>query len=103
MGWVRVAAIGEIPSGQGKTVSAGPLRLALFNENGEYRATDDACPHQGASLADGLVHDGRVICALHQWVFDLRTGECPHDSHEPVAVYPTRLVDGAIEVDVPQE
>ncbi len=101
--WVAVAKVGELSPGQGRTITARGLRLALFNEGGEYFALDDACPHQGASLASGLLHEGRVICPLHSWVFELRTGECPRQTHEPTMVYPTRCNAGAVEVEVPRE
>lgn len=78
----------------------GGRAFAVFNDGGTYFATDDACPHQGASLAAGAVHMGRVICPLHSWVFELKTGECPRQTHEPVATYPTRIHDGVIEVEL---
>jgi NAD(P)H-dependent nitrite reductase small subunit len=99
--WVRVARADELPEGQGRAVVAGELRLALFNVGGEYFAIDDTCPHQGASLAEGTLHDGRVVCPLHSWVFDLRTGRCPRETHDPVRAWPTRSVDGMVEVRVP--
>ncbi len=73
----------------------------MFNDNGRIFAVDDACPHQGASLAAGTVHDGRLICPLHSWVFELSSGRCPRDTHDPVEVYPTRTVDGGLEVEIP--
>jgi len=100
-GWVAVARADELRPGESKTVTAGPLRLALFNDRGRWFATDDACPHQGASLAAGTLHEGRVICPLHAWVFDLETGRCPHDSHDPVAVYRVRAVGETVEVELP--
>ena len=72
--WVKVAEADELPPGNGRRVVAGPLRLALFNDGGEFFAIDDGCPHQGASLGEGLLHGGRVVCPLHSWVFDVRTG-----------------------------
>ena len=99
--WVKVADAAEVAPGASRRVAAGERRLALFNHNGEYYAIDDTCPHQGASLADGVFHEGRVICPLHSWVFDVRTGRCPRDTHEPVEAYPARRNDGAIEVELP--
>jgi NAD(P)H-dependent nitrite reductase small subunit len=101
--WIRVAEAGEIPPGAGRSVSAGARRVAVFNAGGELFAIDDACPHQGASLGQGALDAGRVVCPLHAWVFDLRTGRCPHDSHEPVATYPVRCSAGAIEVHLPAD
>ena len=84
-------------------VRAGDRDLALFNDDGEFLAVDDACPHQGASLAEGTLHDGRVICPWHSWVFDLRSGRCPRDTHDPVATYPTRRAGEMVEILVPAD
>ena len=101
--WIKVAEAAELPPGAGRSVAAGPRRVAVFNDGGELFAIDDTCPHQGASLGSGTLHAGRVICPLHAWVFDLRSGCCPNDSHDPVATYPARCSGGAIEVHIPTE
>ena len=96
--WFPVGTPEDLPPGEGRTRTAGDRRVAVFRDRGDFFAVDDACPHQGASLGSGLLHDGRVICPLHSWVFDLRTGRCPGESHEPVQTYPARLREGAVEV-----
>ncbi len=101
--WVRVAAEGEIVFGQGKTVVAGDQRIALFNQDGTFFAIDDTCPHQGGSLGEGAFFAGRVVCPWHSWVFDVRTGHCPRETHEPVDVYATRCINGSVEVKIPTE
>jgi len=99
--WVKVGQVAEFPPGSGRTVVAGERRIALFNDGGEFFAIDDGCPHQGASLGEGLLHGGRVVCPLHSWVFDVRTGRCPNETHEGVLTYPARCTDGTIEVQIP--
>ena len=99
--WVEVGSRESFPSGRGRTVVAGARRIALFNDGGELLAVDDSCPHQGASLGEGLLHEGRVICPWHSWVFDLRSGECPRGTHAGVQTYRTRCAAGAVEVELP--
>jgi NAD(P)H-dependent nitrite reductase small subunit len=99
--WIKVLEADALPPGQARTVTAGETRLALFNDAGRFFAIDDACPHQGASLGEGVFHEGRVICPWHSWVYDVKTGQCPRDSHESVNVYPTRHIDGSVEVEIP--
>jgi len=100
--WVAVAQESEIPAGTGKTVRAGAYDLALFNDAGSFFAIDDTCPHQGASLGEGLFHEGRVICPWHAWVYDVRSGQCRGVPGTAVSCYPTRCVAGAIEVELPE-
>lgn len=101
MPWVRVASAAEIPPGQGKPVRAGALELAVFNEEGDYFALDDTCPHQGASLGEGLLHQGRVICPWHSWMFELRTGQAVRIPGIAVNRYPARRRGDDVEVEIP--
>ena len=90
--WVRVAGVTEIAPGTGQVVDAHGWRLALFNDGGEFFAVDDSCPHQGASLGEGFLHRGSVVCPWHNWSFEVRTGLCPSAPHLKVACFPTRQV-----------
>jgi len=75
--------------------------VALFNDGGEILAVDDTCPHQGASLGEGLLHRGQVVCPWHAWTFDLRSGECTRVPGISVGRYATRLSGGDVEVEIP--
>jgi nitrite reductase/ring-hydroxylating ferredoxin subunit len=101
--WIDIGSVCELPPGAQRAVRAEGLALALFNHEGEFFAIDDTCPHQGASLSEGSFHEGRVICPLHSWVFDVKSGRCPRGSHEPVGSYVTRTADGRVEIELPAE
>ncbi len=98
--WIHLLEAATLSPGQGRAVVVADRTIAIFNEGGEFFAIDDACPHQGASLATGLLHEGRVICPLHSWVFDVRTGQCPRGTHDGVRRYATRRRDGGVEVQI---
>lgn len=49
---------------------------AVFETGGELVVTDGACPHNGGSLAEGLVRDGVVTCPWHWYSYELATGRC---------------------------
>ena len=99
--WVRVASVSDIPPGSGKAVSVDGRWFALFHDpQGGFHATDDSCPHQGASLGEGTYHEGRVICPWHGWVFDVRTGACLLVPVVHVACYATRPVGDDIEIEL---
>jgi nitrite reductase/ring-hydroxylating ferredoxin subunit len=101
--WVEVAKRGELPPGRGRSLQAGGRFIALYNDGGTFFAIDDTCPHQGASLGEGILHEGTVICPWHAWSFSLRTGVSPHVPELAVACYPTRLEGDAVEVELPEE
>jgi nitrite reductase (NADH) small subunit/3-phenylpropionate/trans-cinnamate dioxygenase ferredoxin subunit len=74
----------------------------VWNDGGRFFAIDDGCPHQGASLGEGTLHNGRVICPWHSWIFELATGECRGVPGLAVGCYSTRASGGMIEVEIPE-
>ena len=73
-----LGGLDAIPLGEARVMAVGGRSVAVFRcRSGEVYATDAECPHRGGPLADGLVGDHSVICPLHGYVFDLRTGEAP--------------------------
>ena len=88
---LTVAPIDAIPPGEGRTFEVAGERLAIFHtRTGEVFATQAECPHKGGPLADGLFGGTTLICPLHAWKFDLKTGEALLGSCG-VKAYPARL------------
>ncbi|MBO0767071.1 MAG: nitrite reductase small subunit NirD [Solirubrobacterales bacterium] len=71
---IRVCAVEDVPPGEGRNVSVGDLRLAVFRTDSGWYATEAGCPHMQGPLADGIVADASVICPLHERRFSLQTG-----------------------------
>lgn len=68
--------------------------IAVYNLDGSFYATDDLCTHGEASLADGEIEDGSVICPFHLGAFCIRTGVATAaPCLEPLRTYPV-TVDG---------
>jgi nitrite reductase (NADH) small subunit len=59
-----------------------------------FFALDDACPHAGGSLSEGLLDAGAVVCPIHGYAYDVTTGEGLDDGAE-VRVHPCE-VDGDV-------
>jgi nitrite reductase (NADH) small subunit len=74
-GWMRIGSIDDVPLLEGRAVTVGDRRLAVFRlGDGSFAAVDGACPHAGGPLGDGIVADSCVTCPLHNRRFDLRSG-----------------------------
>lgn len=52
-----------------------PFDVLVACVNGEIFAIEDACNHAGASLAEGWLEKDCVVCPMHAYVFELRTGK----------------------------
>lgn len=71
-----VATLQQVPPGCMKRIEIEGRGVVVYNADGELFASDDVCPHRGAPLSAGEFDDGVVMCPLHAWEFDVRTGEC---------------------------
>ena len=63
--WYVVAAsaeVGETPLG---VMRLGEAMVLWRDENGAVHAVEDRCPHRGAALSIGEVHEGQITCAYH--------------------------------------
>jgi sulfite reductase beta subunit-like hemoprotein/nitrite reductase/ring-hydroxylating ferredoxin subunit len=95
--WISVAAVADVAPGAVVTVEAHGSRVALANVDGTFFATDDRCPHAGASLGGGSVDGWCLTCPLHGAGFDVRNGAVL-DGPAPsgVRTWPVRVEDGSV-------
>ncbi len=97
--WTRLAALDAVPAGGAKSFGA----VTIFRDGDRVHATGSRCPHMGYPMDKGIIRDGVVACAWHQWEFDLGTGGCYRGACDDLPVYPLRIAaDGHIEVSMPE-
>lgn len=100
---IDLGPVGFIPLGEGRAFVVKDLTIAVFRQrDGRLFATNNACPHRGGPLADGIVGGGKVICPFHAWKIDLETGRCLGEE-VTVRMYPVREVGGRIVVELAKE
>ncbi|MBI5197366.1 MAG: nitrite reductase small subunit NirD [Nitrospirae bacterium] len=101
--WVRISKLSEVPRGEGRIIHVGDRVIALFHpDSGVLRAIDNACPHRGGPLAHGILAGESVICPLHGWKIDLKTGEAMGD-HGSVMTYPVMIEQEWILLGLPSK
>jgi len=103
MTWIRVAPADSIADGDYAQVEVDAALVAVFNIHGTFYAIEDTCTHDGGELAGGALDGDVVICPRHGARFCLRTGAAlTPPAYEPVRTFPTRVVDGIVEVEGPE-
>lgn len=95
-GRLLVATRAQVPDGCMRRVTRGEQSWVLFNDGGEIVAAADVCPHKGAPLSAGEFEDGVVVCPLHGWEFDVRSGECVSMPEWPGLERANVTVDGEL-------
>jgi nitrite reductase (NADH) small subunit len=100
MTWIDIGALDDIPARGARVVKTAQGCVAVFRtQNDRIFALDDRCPHKGGQLSEGLVHGHRVTCPLHNWVFDLETGQAQGADEGQVATFAARIEGGRIWLD----
>lgn len=88
----NLGPLSAIPIGEGRAFQLGPLAVAVFrSRSGGVYATQAACPHRGGPLADGMIGGERLICPLHAYAFDLRSGQPSAGACAALRVYPVSV------------
>ncbi len=100
--FVDVCPLDNLPLGMGRAFVIGGRSVALFHRRGgNLFAMDNACPHKGGPLAEGMLAEGRVVCPMHARRYDGITGECDQPGECPVRVHPVAITNGMVRVGIP--
>ena len=94
-------ALKQLPLFVLKKFTVKEKELAIVLTNSGIKVFDNACPHEGASLAGGevLVTDV-VICPWHQYHFDLKTGACSDFECGALKLYEVSETDEGVFITV---
>lgn len=99
--FLRVLPASDLPEGKGRAVAVAGEEVLLVRSGGRIHAVQNLCTHQRAKLEGGRVRHGHISCPLHGMLFDLATGAPKGSlSRIPLKVYPVRVVDDWIEVQI---
>ena len=80
----------------------GALGVLVAVVDGQPRAVSADCLHKGASLEGGVCRDGFITCPSHWWRYNLRDGSLQGTPGAGLTVYPARVTNGRVEVELPR-
>lgn len=99
--WHSLIAECEFP-GEGKLAAKiNGWHVLVARIDAGLVAVNDRCTHQASLLSGGRIRGGTVMCPLHGARFDLATGKCLGAAYRDLRRFPLRVVDGTIEICVP--
>jgi nitrite reductase (NADH) small subunit len=96
MTFVRVGSAESVSERVATIVSVGRYEVAIFNVGGALQAFENACPHQGGPIGEGIVENATVTCPWHAWCFDLRSGSLTIGEFAALRRFALEVRDGAI-------
>ena len=98
---VLVCAAADLPPGNVKSFEVGDERVAVYNIDGTFYATEAQCTHAAADLGDGILEGDVIECSLHFGAFHVPSGKvvqppCCID----LKTFRTEVKDGQVYVDL---
>ncbi len=103
MAELNAGPLSELAPGEMKLIETEQLSVGVYNCDGELLAIEDRCSHDDGPLCLGPwdPDDCTVICPRHGAKFDIRSGNAlTLPAFQAVKVFPVRVEDGTVLVDV---
>jgi nitrite reductase/ring-hydroxylating ferredoxin subunit len=83
-----------------KKVKAGSKTVCLVSVDDKVYALGARCPHAGGDLTQGWCEEGKLICPVHRYSFNLETGRGSEGQNDYIESYPVEVKDGVIYVGI---
>ena len=104
MKWYKVfesaeSAVQQISMNAVQTIAIAGKKLCIAHTQDGFFAVGDKCPHNGASLGNGYcTQENSIVCPVHRYHFDLRTGRAKSGLGDAVATYPVEIREDGVYV-----
>ena len=98
-GYVRTVVAGEIPDGEGRVVTLGVERVAVFRNGSEISCLSNVCRHQMGPIGEGKIIDGCITCPWHGFQYDPVTGCAPPPFNDQLETYDVAIHDDRVWVN----
>lgn len=85
--------------GEMRAANVDGSAVLLVNVDGQLRAYENRCAHQGIPLSRGKLSAGVLTCSAHEWQYDAATGRCLNPCNITLRTFPLEVRDGAVWID----
>lgn len=99
MNWLKAMNKNQIPlNGTIKTISINGKQICIINCEDKLLSSQSTCPHAGGHFSGGWCKNGKLICPVHRYEYDLETGRGAAGQGDYINIYPTELRDDGLYV-----
>lgn len=90
----------DLAPGQIRRLQVDGQNVAVYNVDGAFYATQEACTHMGGPLSEGDLEGSIVTCPIHGACFDVTSGavSCP-PAQRPLQTYTVTLLGEVVQVE----
>lgn len=100
MRWYKIPGVKNTGQPFIKRVKADGKTICLVGYEGKIFALSARCPHAGGDLTQGWCKEGKLICPLHRYSFDLETGKGSEGQNDYIDSYPVEVREDDIYVGI---
>jgi len=79
-----------------KQILVNGKKLCLIKDKDECYAIQNTCPHAGGILSGGWCKNGNIVCPVHRWEYNLKTGRGAEGQGDYLVTYPVELREDGI-------
>lgn len=90
-----------LPENRIKKVRLGNREIGIVRIEKKIYGFNGFCPHRGASLIQGSIHVGELICPLHHYRFELQTGRSKFGDCADLETFPCHLTANGLKIILP--
>ena len=91
MKWYKIPDIKNTDQPFIKKVKAGKKSICLVGYGGALFAVSAVCPHAGEDLSRGWCKQGKLVCPVHRFSYNLATGRGSEGQNDYVETYPVEI------------
>nr|WP_294948646.1 Rieske 2Fe-2S domain-containing protein [uncultured Mucilaginibacter sp.] len=83
-----------------KKVKIAGTNLCLLGYEGKLFALGAICPHAREDLSRGWCNNGKLVCPVHRFSYDLETGKGSPGQNDYVESYPVKIKGEVVYVGI---
>lgn len=91
MKWYKVPEVKKTNKPFIKKVKIANKSICLVGYEGEVFAVSATCPHAGGDLSRGWCKEGKLVCPIHRFSYNLHSGRGSEGQNDYVETYPVEL------------
>ena len=89
------------PENKIREVQLGDKKICIVRIGSDFFAFEALCPHRLASLSEGTVtRFGEVVCPLHHYRFDVKTGTLQSGDCRDLRFYFTEITSSGLVINI---
>lgn len=94
--WHDVMASADIKSGEVTRTECDGRGLFVYRDKKSWQVYDSRCPHQSTDIPHLALSGTTLTCPKHQWVFDVKSGDCIKKGNSPLTRLECKVVKGRL-------